>query len=165
VDGVPLGLLSFEKEGRHDFLLYASETDIFNLELKLGGDYVHTVLGGGGNGDHAYAEAGFGVHLPSDHLWLDIDAVQTAYVPMGTTVVGGGEVKGPFSRPPTGVARLRALVGLQVAKEFAPFAGASMNVRIPSGGNYRLIDVAPDYLTDSDADIIGWPGLFAGVQF
>ncbi|MEQ1566100.1 MAG: caspase family protein [Myxococcota bacterium] len=163
VKGVPIGLLSFEKEGRHDFQVYASESDLFNVDLKLGGDYVHTVLGGGGNAEHAYTSFGFGAHLPSDHLWMDVDLVQTAYIKLGTTTLADGELSGPFSRPPTGVVRLRGVVGLQVAKEFAPFAGASMNFRIP--GNYRLVDVAPDLLVGPDEDVIAWPGLFAGVQF
>jgi hypothetical protein len=166
VHGVPFGLLSFEKEGRHDLLVYASESDVFNAELKFGGDYWHTIVGGGGTVGQAYAEFGFGATIPSGKLWIDLDAVQTAYVSTaGTTrITDEGPVSGPFSRPPTGVARVRAVAGFQVAKEFAPFGGVTMNVRIP--GDYRLLDVAPAFLADgSDAEIVAWPGLVGGVQF
>lgn len=178
VDGAPLGLLSFEKEGRHDLLLFVSESDIANAELKLGGDYVHTVLGFGYgthkvptpddfdagswdvNGAHLYGSAGFGLHLPFKKPWLDLDAVMASYIPIGTTVVGDGEIDGPFENPPTGVVKTKVTFGYQIAKEFAPFVGASMNVRLPL--DYPLLDIAP---YETKGEVLAWPGVFGGIQF
>lgn len=178
VDGAPLGLLSFEKEGRHDVLLFTSEADLANAELKLGGDYVYTVLGFGYgthaverpadftkgdwdvSGAHLYGSMGFGVHLPFKKPWLDFDAMMASYTPIGSTVLGDGEREGPFEVPPTGVVRTRATFGYQIAKEFAPFVGVSMNLRLPF--EYELLDIAP---FESDGEVMGWPGLFGGIQF
>ncbi|MEQ1507825.1 MAG: hypothetical protein ABMB14_36690, partial [Myxococcota bacterium] len=163
VKGAPIGLLSFEKEGRHDLLVFASEADGVNAELRFGGDYLYTLVGGGGLPEHAYASFGLGAHVPFGKvLWTDLDALGATYIPLGTTIVRNGEVRGPFSRPPTQVIRARATIGLQLAKQFAPFVGASMNVRVP--GDYALVDVAPGWY-GVDGDLIAWPGAFAGVQF
>jgi hypothetical protein len=178
VDGAPLGLFSFEKEGRHDLLLFVSESDIANAELKLGGDYIYTVLGVGYGTHpvprpedmsardwdvdqaHLYNAMGFGVHLPFKKPWLDLDTVMSAYIPLGTTVVGGDRVRGAFSNPPTFVAHARATFGYQLARQFAPFVGASMNVRLPL--EYELLDIAP---YDGSGEMLAWPGVFGGLQF
>jgi hypothetical protein len=178
VDGAPLGLFSFEKEGRHDLLLFASESNIANAELKLGGDYIYTVLGVGYGTHpvdrpegmsardwdveqpHLYNSMGFGLHLPFKKPWLDLDALMSAYIPLGTTVVGGDRIRGAFENPPTVVAQTRATFGYQIAKQFAPFVGASMNVRLPL--EYELIDIAP---YDGSGEMLAWPGIFGGLQF
>lgn len=169
VKGVPVGLLSFEKDGRHDVLVYGSETDALNLDLKFGGDYVFTLLGGGamptvgGRVGHGYVSFGLGAHLPMHKLWLDLDALGATYIALGTTTVAGGEVTGPFADPPTPVGRARATVGLQLLPQLAPFAGVSVNVRVPTGS--AQIDPAPEFISGPDRDTVLWPGLFAGVAF
>jgi hypothetical protein len=179
VDGAPLGLFSFEKEGRHDLLLFASESDIANVELKLGGDYIYTVLGVGYGTHpvprpegmsarswdvdqaHLYNSMGFGLHLPWKKPWLDLDGLMSAYIPLGTTVVGDDRVRGAFENPPTLVAHARATFGYQIAKQFAPFVGASMNLRLPL--EYELLDIAP--YDEGDGEMLAWPGFFGGIQF
>lgn len=169
VDGVALGLLTFEKEGRHDLLFYASETDLVNVDLKLGGDYLYTVLGGGAlPSQHGWVGAGYGAHAPfGDVLWMDFDALWQAYMPLTTVTetVYGQQIQflGPFDQPPTQVARFRATLGAQLARNLAAFGGVSMSVRVPF--DYPLLDVAPGIYGDVGEEVLGWPGFFAGVQF
>jgi len=164
VRGTPLGLLSFEKQGRHDLLLFASDADWINGELRLGGDYLYTVLTAGGRpGQHLQGGAGFGVHAPiTGPLWTDYDATASAYLP----VVEGEPL---FSDEPTLVARGRATVGVQVFPQLAPFVGASVNVAmVPSSSRQDPVPVfAPDDYRALERPRVTrvTPGAFAGLQF
>ncbi|MCA9491365.1 MAG: caspase family protein [Myxococcales bacterium] len=161
---LPIGLLSFVKEGRHDLLLYASESDWVNGELRLGGPHTYTLLGGGFQPDrHWYAAYGIGGHATFGKAWLDLDAVQQIYLPMGASLVEpGGGTRSMFDEPPTGVIRLRTTVGFQILPELAPFAGAALSARIPVDA--RQVDMVPALDAPDNAWVV-WPGFFAGVQF
>ena len=170
IDGLAVGLLTFEKQGRHDLLFYASESDLANVDFKLGGDHLYTVMALGAQPNrHAYVGLGYGGHANlSQALWLDLDAMWQSYVPLKTTtqIFQGQEVEflGPFDRPPTQVVRTRATLGLQIAKQLAAFGGVSMAVRLPL--SRPQLDIMPGlYPNQPDREVIGWPGLFAGVQF
>jgi len=164
VRGTPLGLLSFEKEGRHDLLVYASETDVVNGELRLGGDYLYTLLAAGTfPGRHLYGGAGFGVHAPiTDRLWTDYDVAAHGYAP----IIEGSPL---FSDEPTIVARGRATVGVQVFGQLAPFVGASVNVGIVDATTRQepVPLFAPDDYVERGRPSVAvvWPGVFAGLQF
>jgi hypothetical protein len=152
----PLGLLSFVRDGRHDLLLYASESDPANLELRLGGRYVYNVLGGGGGGGKGYAAYGVGVHGPflGDRAWMDVDGVLASYVDRR-----GGWIDGP----PTGVGRGRVTVGAAPVPMLGVYAGATANVRIPVE-ELRLVEVTPEWLRPDTGTVVFWPGFFAGVS-
>ena len=164
VRGTPLGLLSFEKEGRHDLLLFASETDWINGELRLGGDYLYTVLTAGGRpGEHVQGGAGFGVHAPiAGKVWTDYDAAVHAYMP----VLAGEPL---FSDDPTPLIRLRATVGVQLLPQLAPFVGASVSSAIvPQTTRQENVPLfAPDdYVSRGRPGIaVITPGVFGGLQF
>ena len=100
VRGTPVGLVSVEKKGRHDVLAYASTSDLANLEFKLGGDYLHTVIGVGGGPGQPYASAGLGLQIPAKRTWIDLDGLAAAYLALGTTRIGGDVPEGRRLRQP-----------------------------------------------------------------
>ena len=163
VDGLAIGLLTLERKGRHDLLAYASESDLFNAEFKLGGDYFHTVFGVGGvPGRHAWYGLGWGAHLPAGNtFWLDLDGIWQAYLPVAdiTQLVDGELVQfDAFDvRSTTSVVRTRLTLGAQLAKQLAVFGGVSMAVRLPINTDNRL-DIAPGYAFAEDQEIRAWPG-------
>ncbi len=163
VRGTPLGVLSFEKEGRHDLLAYASSTDYLNGELRLGGDYLYTVLGGGGvPGSQVHVDAGFGVHAPvTGPLWMDIDGIAAAYLPLDT----GEQLVESTATP---VAKGRATIGVQVLPELAPFVGVGIDVAIvPETTRTEPIPLfAPDsYIDGRNSVAVLSPSVFGGLQF
>jgi len=157
VRGAPVGLLSFERDGRHDLLAYASATDWINAEVRLGGDHLYTVLGGGGSpGEQFFAAAGVGVHAEfGPRVWLDLDGVWASYLPSDAFTA---QVPSPRY-----VVRPRATFGVQVMQELAPFVGIQANVLLPDD-RPRPLAVAPGWI-DSAGEARVWPGVFAGVQF
>lgn len=163
---VPIGLLSFVREGRHDLLLSASETDTVNAEVKLGGRYLHNLVGFGWHPDHGYAAAGAGAHAPflEDRLWVDLDLLGAAYVPLVETTYPSGDVRGPWlDEAPTYVVRGRATFGVQLARPIALFAGVQETVRVPVE-DVPALDLAPDALATRTGEVVSWPGLFGGVS-
>ncbi len=154
VRGAPLGILSVEGKGRHDVLVYGSLTDNGNVEVRLGGKSVYTVLGvGGTSGKHLHADFGWGGHiLMGKRLWTDVDALYSTYMTS-------------FDGSRAGLARLRATLGWQVAPQLAPFVGASANVAITYSEDSPII--IPGWAQPHDlqsSQTILYPGAFFGIQ-
>ncbi len=159
VKGTPIGLFSFVETGRHGLLLFASESDLVNVEGRFGGDHLYTLVAAGGQPDrHAYAGYGLGLHAtPTSWAWLDGDVLGQAYVPVGAAGT-------PFNGPPTAAFRARATLGFEVVDGVAPFVGGSVGVRVPPEGlDAQVVPVSP--FATTPAEIAVWPGAFAGIQF
>ena len=168
VKGVSLGLLSFEREGRHDLLFYATESEPLNVDFKLGGKHLHTIIAAGIQPNQVgWVGLGYGGHITAGkRLWFDIEGLWQGYLPVGTftQTVDQEQVEfRPFTGAPTQVARGRISVGVQLARQLALFGGVQMGVRIPVGS--QKIDIAPAYLVDPEVEVLAWPGAFLGVQF
>jgi len=168
VDGTSIGLLSLERDGRHHLLLYSSLTDMFNMEIKLGGQHTHTILGGGVSlRRHAWGGVGYGVHVTfGPHIWLDTDILARSYIATAAQeqLVDGNPhlFEGPFKDLPTMVATGRLTLGVQAFPRLALFGGATLNYRADLGS--PQLDIAPvERSRATERDL--WAGVFAGVQF
>jgi hypothetical protein len=82
IDGVPIGLLTFEQAGRQDLEVWWDADSSVHFGFKLGSRYTYTFFSGGFDiGDPASRWTyglGFGGHIPAKPLWFDIDVSMLA---------------------------------------------------------------------------------------
>lgn len=167
VRGVQLGLVNVARtsqvsiapinligDGLHRLDVWTSESAVGTAALKFGSKHVYTLIGAGWvNPGQAWWTwgGGLGVHLPVRPVWLEVDG--TAWG------VARGNVLAPGVH-----GKLRAQVGVDLAKHLAPFAGVSVNTWTGDGS------VAPRAIglpssREGQGRFVAWPGLHAGVSF
>ncbi|WP_163989829.1 caspase family protein [Pyxidicoccus caerfyrddinensis] len=154
---VPIGLLSIVRKGRLAF--EASSDDVLPLavSLKYGSRTVYVLVTEGARlkdrSVRTLTLMGLGVHFPlgaSERYYLDVD--------VGTQFIGGDE-DGSLSR-------LRAMVGWELKRRFALFAGVSLNVYEPSSEEEDPdVSLLPQWKLGRGPDATRmWPGLLLGVR-
>jgi hypothetical protein len=164
---VPVGLLSFSREGLHRLDLWANETTPANLSTRLGGRHVYGILTGGARGgDRPRLTAGLGLglhHEATEHLFVDFDLL-------------GQYVIDPEGRMPEAGGNTLATARLGVGYDLGPlaiFGGPSYNLLAGYGepdnrvGPDQLLPGAPAGArewTAGEVRLRGWPGLFLGMQ-
>lgn len=154
LDGPAFGLVNVVGDGLFRVDMWASESSVANVGLKVGSKVTYTLVGAGWvrpGGPWWTAGGGFGLHLPARFAWFEVD-LSGWMVAEGNAVLPGGHGK------------LRAQVGLPIARHFQPFAGASLN------GWWGNGQVWPVWVGDGPWGRFGertaaWPGVHAGVSW
>lgn len=147
----PINLIG---DGLHRVDVWASESAVASVAAKIGSKHVYTLGGVGWVGlDQPWWTfgGGFGAHLQKQRVWLEIDASAWA-IAKGAQIVPGIHNK------------LRAQVGVEVAKAFQPFAGVSLNGWYGIGNVWPTSAELPTHIAP-DRRVVYWPGLHAGVSF
>ncbi len=161
VRGVPLGLLSFEEKGQLHLELWSSDIQLTNVAVKFGGRYVYTTLVAGMGPDDRLDRfsygLGLGVHIPlGSRLWMDLDAVGSMVHTM----------KDPFEGENL-LAQARAMLGFQVARRFAVFAGPTYNTYFAfRPEDHRKLTTFPvrQRSFGRDNTMQYWPGVQLGLR-
>lgn len=156
VDGLSIALIPWVRDGRRHVELFATELAWVNLGGRLGGGGFHTLLSGGYDpGAERYlGSVGFGGEIVGDRWSVDLDVV-------ATSVVDAND----WRRKPDFLASARVMLGLDLAKHFGLFAGASWNVAANpqpfDPGFEPMVQLYPDHTLYVEQ----WPGFLAGLRF
>jgi hypothetical protein len=164
VNGLPIGMLTFEKKGQLHLETWGSDIQLANLGVKFGGRYVYTTLMVGAGPDDRLQRftlgAGLGGHIPlGERFWLDVDGVAHGVSP----------VREPFQKSNL-LVQARAMLGFQVASRFAVFAGPTYNLYFHLHGGeaspLTTLPVRQERLggVESEDSVQYWPGLQLGVR-
>ncbi|MBN1204180.1 MAG: caspase family protein [Myxococcaceae bacterium] len=161
VRGVPLGLLTFEEKGQLHLEIWSSDIQLTNVAVKFSGQYVYTTLVAGMGPDDRLDRfsygLGLGVHLPlGSRFWLDLDAVVNTVHMM----------KDPFEGQNL-LTQGRAMLGFQVARRFAVFAGPTYNTCLAfRPEDHRKLTTLPvrQRSFGRDNTIQYWPGVQLGLR-
>lgn len=155
-----IGMLSIVSEGRTHADAWAATDATASVALQHGSKWVHNYYGftmsfAGDSGTALGPLLGIGVHLPAAPVFVDIDAIcHVLFDPQE-------------SGTPQTLNQARAVVGLQIAPEFAVYAGPTFNALITKAGEApRAGTLSGLEWTEGDTDqtTYFWPGLTAGVR-
>lgn len=157
---VPIGALSIVRKGRLAFEVWADDIAPVNVGLKYGSRHVYVLLGYGAQpwkGSYRSVDfAGLGLHLPfAPSHYLDVDLSYGMWRPQ---LFGDA--------PSHHLGRLRAMVGWELKRRLALFAGASLNYYdVPKGTEDREVSWLPQLTVERGADPDRmWPGLLLGLR-
>jgi hypothetical protein len=173
-DAESLALLNLIGDGIHELALYATDTMISNLAVKLGGRHLYTALVAAYHpGDDLAAgptrfsrrSRRFGVGLgvgwrrPLDRGRLEAIELEAIGTALRSHLTDGW-------RDPPFVGSLRAGIAVRLSSSFALLAGLSANVAVGTGGDDADVGLglAEISATTGQATIRIYPGLFVGVQ-
>jgi hypothetical protein len=153
---VSIAPLNFVGDGLHRVDVWASESAVGSIAAKFGSRHVYTLVGAGlvnPNQPWWTFGGGFGVHLPTGPVWLEVDDSVWSLA-AGNVLVPGFHNK------------LRAQVGVDLVKgHLAPFAGVSINTWYGLGKVApRAVGGLPEW-ADTTRRVVAWPGVHAGVSF
>ncbi len=153
LDGPAIGLVNIIGDGMFHVDTWVSESALLSGAVKFGSKTTYTLIGAGWvrpDGPWWTAGWGLGVHLPARFVFVESD-ITAWMVAEGSLVLPGVHGK------------LRAQLGLPLAKRFSPFAGASLNGWWGSGDAWPLLVGLPS--SDRQHRVVFWPGLHAGIQW
>ena len=161
VSGASVGLLSFIGDGYHRASFWSSEVLATNIGFKLGSKRVYTLLAGGigRHEDKALygVQAGLGLHFePTEKVFLDVDASTINFANESQWLSDDGT----FST-------LRMVVGWQLMRHLAVYAGPTMNVdarRVNATFRREGFGVLEQRYGGSKFEVRLFPGLVAGMQ-
>ena len=152
--GVSLGLVNLIGDGLHRVDVWASESSVGNVGIKLGSKQVYTLVGAGWVGleqDFWTFGGGMGVHLGRDRLWVEVDDSVWG-IADGVRLAPGIHNK------------LRIQAGVALHEHLQPFAGVSLNHWIGTGAVWPSAQDLPARITP-DKRLAAWPGVHAGISF
>jgi hypothetical protein len=150
------------RKGKVHMELWASDIQVANLGVKLGGGpFYLTLLSGFAPGRDARFSfaAGLGGHLTLSHrLWLDMDVTGGAVQPVQKPLEGdGGNVLG----------QARLMFGFQIMPRLAVFAGPTYNAWFvwgaPDFGSVTRLPVS-ESRPKPDQRLQHWPGFQVGLH-
>ncbi|QSQ20471.1 caspase family protein [Pyxidicoccus parkwayensis] len=153
---VPIGLLSIVRKGRLAFEVSADDVLPLSVSLKYGSRTVYVLATEGlwleDRTVKTHTLIGLGVHLPlgaSERYYLDTD--------VAVGFLGG---------PDGSLMRLRTMVGWELKRRFALFAGVTINTYSPpSEGEAPKVTWLPQWKLGRGEDAMRiWPGLLLGVR-
>jgi len=152
---VSIGLLTLARNGRHAVELWTSDIATVAAGVKLGARRTYSVLTIGGDDERLLAGAGLGVHTPRDRYYLDVDAI--AYEVFDHSLNGS---------PEDLVTQLRLVLGWNLHRDFALFAGATMSVSAAWGGRQitELSRLSGMTIERDNYTVRISPGLLAGIS-
>ncbi len=179
-DGEALGVLNLIGNGIHSVALYATESMLCNLSLKLGSRRLYTAFhfayqpGDALDASQRYTYGtrryGLGMALGwrqplafARFRYVEIEASSLHLRNDFSSNDGGfgSDDDGPL------LASLRAQAGIEIGGGLHAIAGISYNVAV--GWNGRDLDIAPDFLQSTERSgqttIRQYPGLLAGIQY
>ena len=169
--GIPIGLISFVKDNPLHLQLWASDTEVANLGVRLGSRHVYSllVLGSYPHGDLGRWSSGFGIggHIPfRKQLFLNVDFIIRGVVHTD----GAGEdtwwIDEQWHDEYTVLNKLRIGVGWEKHKWFSVFGGVSLNFLVSDRWDTSDFGYGFDHVyREDDTTVRVWPGFFAGVQF
>lgn len=164
VIGPTIGVFNVSKRGQFHIDLWASESSLPGLGVKMGSQYFHSILSFAAQpvADSLQdmwwmAGAGLGGHLTFDLLFVDIDGI--AY--MANQFGGDGMEFMP------NLFKLQTTVGWLFPPDFAIFAGPSLNVFISEeydGAGLALWDFTITESHEGGKYVRVWPGFTIGFQ-
>jgi hypothetical protein len=157
---VPIGMLSIVRKGRLAFELWADDISPVNVGLKYGSQRVYVlVIEGVQPWQKTYRSflfLGLGLHFSlTPAYYLDTDVSWGSWRPH---LFGDG--------PSHSLGRLRLMVGWELKRRLAFFAGASLNYyNVPKEDEDRAVSWMPQWMVGkgSSPDRM-WPGLLLGVR-
>ena len=158
----PVAHSSGLRKGKVHLELWASDIQVANLGVKIGGGpFYMTLLSGFAPGRDARFSfaAGLGGHLTLAHrLWLDMDVTGGAVQPVQKPLEGdGGNVLG----------QARLMLGFQVLPRLAVFAGPTYNMWFvwgqPDFDSVTRMSVR-ERRPKEDQRLQHWPGLQVGLH-
>nr|WP_164009170.1 caspase family protein [Pyxidicoccus trucidator] len=154
---VPIGILSIVRKGRLAFEATSDDALPLAVSIKYGSRTVYVLVTEGVRIENRSVRTltlmGLGVHFPlaeAERYYLDVD-LSTQFI--------GGDGAGSLSR-------LRAMVGWELKRRFAVFAGVSLNLYEPSDEGEELDpSLLPQWNLGRGPDATQvWPGLLFGVR-
>lgn len=153
---IPIGLINYARNGRFAYQGWVESTRISAVALQHGTKYVHNTWAIGVSPDHnePLLGAGLGVHLPSDGVGFDIDAMSWFL--------------DAFDAGTDQLAQLRASIAVPLGAGIEVFGGGAMNVYIADGMD-ESASFHPTYerrtTTDGGNAVVAWPSAFAGLRY
>ncbi|MFP2905448.1 caspase family protein, partial [Pyxidicoccus sp. 3LFB2] len=154
---VPIGILSIVRKGRLAFEATADDAFLLAVSIKYGSRTVYVLVTEGvrleGGSVNTRTLMGLGVHFPlgeAERYYLDVD-LSTQFI--------GVEGTGALSR-------LRAMVGWELKRRFAVFAGVTLNLYDPTSEEEDPdASLLPQWKLGRGRDAHRvWPGLLLGVR-
>ncbi|MFP2924275.1 LA_2272 family surface repeat-containing protein [Pyxidicoccus sp. 3LG] len=154
---VPIGILSIVRKGRFAFEVSSDDVSPLSVSIKYGSRTVYVLATEGlrirDGSVRTMTLVGLGVHFPlgeAERYYLDVDVA---------TRLLGDEGEGSLNR-------LRAMVGLELKRRFAVFAGVSLNLYAPYAEEKEPdVSLLPQWkLGRGPGATRVWPGLLLGVR-
>jgi len=180
-DGESLGLLNLIGDGIHSVALYATESMLANLSLKLGSRHLYTAFNLAYQPGDAVAEGperyGYGSRrygLGMALGWrqpLELGRFRYLEVEAGSLGIRGSASSRAYGFNSDGdrplLASLRAQTGIELGAGLSAIVGISYNVAVAWDG--RDLDLGPDFLQathrSGETTVRHYPGLLAGIQY
>lgn len=157
---VSVGALSFISEGRTHVDAWANSAAMASVAVQHGSRWVHNYYGvsvslAGREGVALGPLLGIGLHVPADPLFVDVDLISHLLFDPEK------------SEAPQSLHEARVIVGLQLAPEFAVYAGPSFNALLTKASETpraRTVSSFEWTVTGDDQRTYFWPGLVAGIR-
>ncbi|MGA9524586.1 MAG: caspase family protein [Myxococcaceae bacterium] len=154
VDGESIGIFSLVRNGQFHAEVWGSDVSLANVGVKFGSRRFYTLFAAGlrpnAEKERWSLGLGFGVHLPIERWFVDVDVVQHSLFKAGE------------SSSTAGLSQLRAQVGFQLLERFAVFGGPTLNV------SYDYVGADAPELSGMPTGAWGstrvWPGFLLGVR-
>jgi len=160
MDGEALGVVSAVGNGRHSLCLWADETALLNLGVKLGSKSIYNVFALGMHvlDSRLYAGYGLGGQMRQEPFFMDVDV--TGY----SVLENFEEWRG---QPLDFLGKLRLAAGWQVFPKMAIVAGPTLNVftsMVQDGRGVPYYDLTLFQFHTGNFWLRAWPGFLVGVQ-
>jgi Caspase domain len=164
VEGAPVGLLSFVRNGRHNLALWGTDTSPWNAGIKLGNEYVYSIMavGGGDDSERIFTGLGIGLNVPKGRFFSEL-ALISYYIHEDDPHDGADESSCGCDDDLHLLNKGRLGFGWQFTDKLAFSAGAVANVYV-SKRNDGAHFAEDTWHSEKSGDtwIKAWPGFYAG---
>ncbi|MDD5223084.1 MAG: caspase family protein [bacterium] len=158
VNGASIGLINYAGNGILEPTIWASDTSLFNIGLKMGSRHFYGILGSGthpfGSQEYSSAIVGFGSHLESKPAWIDIDLL---YERLYADYVESDDID--F------ISKFQVSVGHRILDQLSLYAGPTLNFLCSEVRDGAGLGLNFWSHTDGDRNLRLFPGFVLGLQY